>query len=267
MNIETTDNYFALYCDLLGFSESMQEGGSPLIFDYYGATWIAAGLYPEIRIYLFSDSIAAFVREEDVDVIWAFITYIVSHWSADGLLYQCFLGHGTFFEGRANFGRPVPNFFGAEIDGTALVDAASLQKNKPLGARTIISERANSHLQENNWCFVLEDRKGCLELFLRDNVIYQDNEKLKTLLSPPKNRYEWNFHHYLNVIYGKRPPRKRAMKHHIWSIASCLRAIEKPEYLEEELQEAESRCSGIDISCIRASVNKILRGYKPVPSK
>ena len=263
MNSEKAEKYFALYCDLIGFSASMKEGGSPLLFDYYGATWAAAGLYPEIRTYLFSDSIVAFVKEKDVHHIPGFIIFVVSQWSADGLLYQCFLGHGTFFEGRTNYGRPIPNFFGTEIDGTALVDAVNLQKSKPLGARIIISESAEKNINQNSWSYVMKDKKGNLELFLRDDVIYENDAELRRYLDPPMNRYKWNCHYYFSSIPKYRLDSKRAFKHYIWSIASCLCKIGQPGYFDELIQERGSKYPGSDINLIKSSVDKVLRGYKP----
>ena len=95
-NDENPPKYFALYCDLLGVSDSMTEEGSPYIFDYYGAAWVGAGLYPSIKFYVISDSFLAFAKEEDSANFVGLISWVVNGWGADGLLPQCYIGYGTW---------------------------------------------------------------------------------------------------------------------------------------------------------------------------
>ena len=252
MNSEKAEKYFALYCDLIGFSASMKEGGSPLLFDYYGATWAAAGLYPEIRTYLFSDSIGLLLKKK-MCIIFRdslFLSY------PNGLRMAYFINafsvHGTFFEGRTNYGRPIPNFFGTEIDGTALVDAVNLQKSKPLGARIIISESAEKNINQNSWSYVMKDKKGNLELFLRDDVIYENDAELRRYLDPPMNRYKWNCHYYFSSIPKYRLDSKKSIQ--TLHLVYCLMSLQNwtTGYFDELIQERGSNTQAAILTLSKA---------------
>ena len=259
------NKYFAIYSDILGFSDDMTEEGSSFLFDYCGAILCGAELYPSIRIYLFSDSVVAFVEEKDVCYIPSFLAWITSQWSSDALLYQCFVGYGTFIEGRANWGFPVRNFFGAEIHGTALVDAAKIEKSKPLGSRIIVSELARKHLPQDGSFIMVEDKSGYRELFLQEYHMLSriKDEKQRMILDRSNRFHELNCFRYLLEICKSGPNTGRKFKHQLFSVASCAFKIGESKF-NELLQKAAQNSIGIDINVIFDQVRKIVDGYKPV---
>ena len=260
--LASPNKYFALYCDLLGFSDDMTDEGSSLLFDYYGTAWVGAGLYPSIRTYLFSDSLVAFVEEKDISLIPDFIAWHVNQWSADGLLYQCFIGYGTFIEGRSNFGSPLRNFFGSEIHGTALVDAANIQKTKPLGARILMSQHSGKHLLNDQSFYIAKDKFDNLELFIQKSYeIVQGKDGNKYTLHKSDKHYINNCYYYLSILCNQK--RNRVFDHYVWSIASRVFKIGKIEF-NKVIQRVDSKYTNRNIDVVIDAVDEILKGYKPV---
>lgn len=271
MRDSTQSNFFVLYCDLLGFSKSTREEGSPYTFDFYGAAWSGAGFYTSIKCYLISDSLIAFAREQDSSDFVGLISWVVNNWSADGLLPQCFIGYGSFHEGRSNFGHPLKNFFGLELDGTALIDAAKLHKRKPSGARMFISESARLHLPKDHGSkvskivqlrktkegdyeplkghslslYVLRAKDGHLELFFQDDGILSLSTCYYSLLSLCTETDD------------------KVIKHHIWTIASRTQRIGNSE-LVRLVTEIASKHPNFDSDSILKKVKELSSGYEPV---
>jgi len=270
MSDNNLEKYFVLYCDLLGFSDDMTEEGSGYIFDYYGAAWLAADAYPSINVYLISDTLLAFAKAEDASNFVGFISWLTTGWSADGLLPQYFIGYGTFVEGRSNFGRPVQNFFGSEVQGTALVDAAKLQKKKPLGSRIFISNSAERYLPkdqgandskalqiQNNQQGEHETLKGH---YLSFNVLQNKDENLEFIFHDDGRRSSYDFYYLLRLC---RRDRGRVFDHYVWSAASRAYRISKSE-VDKMAKEAVSEYPDADIDGILNAINSVLARYKPM---
>lgn len=271
MTDNNLDKYFVLYCDLLGFSEDMTEEGSAYIFDYYGAAWLAADAYPSIKVYLISDTLLAFAKAEDASDFVGFISWVMTGWSADGLLPQYFIGYGTFVEGRSNFGRPMHNFFGLEIQGTALVDAAKLQKRRPLGSRIFISNSAERHLPKDQGdniskaVQIQKNQQGEYETLkghsLSFNILQNKDENLEFLFHDDGRRSSFDFYYYLICLC--RRDRGRVFEHFVWSAASRAYRISKSE-VDKMAKEAVSKYPDADIDGILSAINRVLTRYKPM---
>ena len=234
-----------------------------MLFDYYGAACSgAAAAYPTIRVYLFSDSIVAFVEERHSTFIPGFISRLVDEWFADGLLPQGFIGYGTFVEHRSNYGKPIPNFFGTEIHGTALVDAAKLHKKKPLGARIFVSETAWQQLPENQALTLMRDKNDHLELFLHEGyeIVQSEDGGHKEILRESKRRYIFNCGHHWRCIDSCKPG--RIYDHYVWSIASSAFMIGRTEF-ERIIRGITPTYEETDIELVVNAVNEVLEGYKP----
>lgn len=265
------DKYFVLYCDLLGFSDDMTEEGSAYIFDYYGAAWIGADLYPSIKIYLISDTLLAFAKSDDSTNFLGFISWVVTGWSADGLLPQCFVGYGTYVEGRSNIGSPVRNFFGLEIHGTELIDAAKLQKKKPLGSRILISKSAEDNLPKDQGSNISKaiqikrNQQGVYETLkghsLSFTVLQDKDGNLEFLFLDDGPRSSFDFYYYLLCLCAR--DEGRVFDHYVWSAASRAYRISKSE-VEEMAKNAASNYPSSNIDGILNAVNHVIAGYKPV---
>ena len=155
--------YLSLYCDLLGTSNEIVNFGADSLPDYYGAALVSSAEHPAVKVYLLSDSCLAFSKVQDGSEFVDFVSTVFSKWLSDGMLPQCFIGYGTFVDRRPDFGFTPKNFFGTQLAGTSLVDAANIEKeSKPLGARIILStsawQKLPGHLR------IVKDGKGNLEL-------------------------------------------------------------------------------------------------------
>ena len=232
--------YFAVYADLLGISADMTDEGSSYLFDYYGGAWYCASKYPSIIAYLFSDSFVAFLQEGDNHLVPEIISSIISHWSADALPYQCFVGFGTFTESRSNYGSPVRNFFGAEIHGTALVDAVAVAKTKPLGSRVFVSKTACKHLPDDENISTIHHKRNnqtsthVIELFPKEfDILSRPADGKQTMIRDKSGLfYERKCHlHLLNLCkyISECGIRK---KHDFHSVASCVMMIGHDKFIE-----------------------------------
>lgn len=140
------DGHFSFFSDLLGFSKEVSLGGMDSLPDYYGAAFAAAGKHRNVHVYLLSDSCIAFAPAASADEFVTFVDRVVASWLADGLMPQCVIGHGSFLERRPFADKQPPNFFGTQITGTALPDAAAFLKDqRPAGSRILMTDAARSN--------------------------------------------------------------------------------------------------------------------------
>ena len=143
------DGYLALYADLLGFSDEIGETGFDPLPDFYGAALVSAANYPLVQVFLLSDSCLAFAPVKEVDSFLDFVFSIFGGWLADGMLPRCIIGYGSFVERRPFREETPPNFFGTQVTGTSLVDAANIEKRRrPLGARILLSDSALEYVPD-----------------------------------------------------------------------------------------------------------------------
>ena len=120
-------------------------GGMDSLPDYYGAAFVAAAKAPRAKVYLLSDSCLAFARVSEAHDFIESVSGTVVNWLADGLIPQCVIGYGSFVERKPFTDRQPPNFFGTQVTGTALPDAANfLNENKPPGSRILLTPAAVS---------------------------------------------------------------------------------------------------------------------------
>lgn len=197
------NDYLCFYCDLLGFSQEMRTLGMDSLPDYYGAAYVAAGEHPSTKVYLLSDSFIAFAPMEAAAEFIGLIQSVIGNWKADGLLPQCSIGYGTFVERKPIFGRIPDNFFGVQIAGTALVEAADLHKAKPMGARMLVSPSAVDELKQLPDITLVSDLEDNFEMFLKRN--------------PRSDLFDCLY--YLMCLRDWEPS-SRVYDHYIWSIAS-----------------------------------------------
>ena len=198
--LDAIDGFLSLYCDLLGFSDEIVGRGFDALPDYYGAALAAAKQSPSVQVYLLSDSCIAFAPLEEIDSFIKFISTMYGRWIADSLLPQCYIGYGSFAERRPFQEITPPNFFGTQITGTALVDAVNVQKqrNKPLGARILVSKIALEKLPEdlkvaidqngNAEVFPLESKLSCLQ----DSIYYMLCLRTQECGTRPFSHYVWS---------------------------------------------------------------------------
>ena len=198
------EGYLSFYCDLLGSSAEVLDDGPDSLRDFYGAAYISACENPNIQVFLLSDSCLAFAPKEYADNFLIFASSLFGRWLADGMLPQCFLGFGSFVERRPDFGLRPANFLGTQVTGTALVDAANIQKNdRPLGSRIFVSPSALRNLPLS--VQIVIDGRGSLEL----------------LSNRPKQFCLFDCIYYLLCLRTQRPG-TRAFKHFVWSAASRI---------------------------------------------
>ena len=163
--LEPTNGFFCFYSDLLGFSAEMKVGGPDSLPDFYGAAFVGARSFPQVKVYLLSDSCIAFASKHEVSSLIDFVSFVVSNWRADGMLPQCSIGYGTFVERKPDLGPRPQNFFGFQVSGTALVDAVEIQKkSKLLGSRILVTHPVAEHFTHGNTVRLLKDGEGYLEL-------------------------------------------------------------------------------------------------------
>ena len=197
-----TDGYFSFFSDLLGFSREVSMGGMDSLPDYYGAAFVAASNAPRVQVYLLSDSCIAFAPMDEANDFVEFVSGTVVNWLADGLIPQCVIGYGSFTERRPFADKQPPNFFGTQITGTALPDAANFIKaNKPLGSRIILTPAAQSHWPVEHRGCIVQDGRGGHELIpersrqhcLFDCIYYLLCLREHDLDSSVFNHYVWSF--------------------------------------------------------------------------
>ena len=241
-------DHLCFYSDLLGFSSEMESGGIDSLPDFYGAAYYAASEHPLVRTYLLSDSYIAFAVADQADELVALIQFVISQWRSDGLMPRSSIGFGTFVERKPNFGGVPPNFFGVQIAGTALVDAANMHKSRPLGSRTLVSPAARQKLESISSARLAEDVKGTIEVFLEPYPVHGLFDCL----------------YYLLCLRDFRPGTHN-FDHYVWSIAS--RAYAGGDIL---FQVAMNLCppdyEEAMLNTICDAVWDVLRAYRPVAS-
>jgi len=201
------EGHFSFYSDLLGFTMEVSKGGMDSLPDYYGGAIVAASRSPNVRVYLLSDTCVATSSAENADEFVDFVSLVVSRWLSDGLTPQCLIGHGSFVE-RKPFPRlRLQNFFGTQISGTAIPDAAGLLKrHKPLGSRILVSEAAYQHWPAKTRALV--GRDGQVREFWPER---------------PVGEYVFDCLYYL-LCLREHEPGTRPFDHYVWSFASRVRA-------------------------------------------
>ena len=196
------EGYLSFYCDLLGSSNEIVNFGTDSLPDYYGAALISSAEHPAVKVYLLSDSCLAFSKVQDQSEFVGFVSTVFSRWLADGMLPQCFIGYGTFVDRRPDFGFTPKNFFGTQLAGTSLVDAADIEKkSKPLGSRIILSTSARQKLPSH--LRIVKDGNGNLELL-------------------PSRPWQYDFFDciYYSLCLSNLKPNTRVFDHYVYSLAS-----------------------------------------------
>ena len=174
-------------------------------------------------------------------------------------------------EGRTNFGRPIDNFYGLELHGTALVDVSKLQKKRPTGARIFISETAEKRLPKDQGpnisksvqlkknleggyetlpghplsFDVLRDQCGNLEFFFHDDGIRSLHDCYYCLLCLSK------------------PVDDRLFDHYIWTISSRTNRIGKSELIRL-VNKVSFDETDVDSDTILNAVSSVFDRYKPL---
>jgi len=237
------DGYFSLFCDILGFSMEVTNARLDCLPDFYGSAYVAAADNRNVKVYVLSDSCLAFASDDKADCFIRFVSQVVGNMLADGILPQCFIGHGSFVERVPDFGRTPSNFFGRQVVGTALVDAANIAKSKPLGARILLSSSAYANWPAHHRNHIVPDGAGNLE-FLPER--------------PPQFDL-FDCLYYLLCLRNHRPG-TRTFHHYIWSFASrALRAGGSIAQLAADLAYPHYASGGIGV--VITSINEVLSIY------
>jgi len=154
--------HFVLYTDVLGFSQGVSQGHDALP-DFYGSALYGAHSHPEIRIFVLSDTCLAVSSSEHSDTLFTFASEYSDSLQGDGIVHQTYIGFGSFVERRPRFSIAPKNFLGAQVVGTAIVNAVELAKAQPLGSRILVSARAfskaNPTVQESILCLANGERE------------------------------------------------------------------------------------------------------------
>ena len=238
------EGYLCFYCDLLGFSAEMTESGTGSLPDFYGTALVSAAENPSINVYLFSDTCVAFAPSCEGSSFLNFVSVIFSRWLDDGMVPQGFVGYGSFVERKPDLGPPPRNFLGTQIAGTALVDAANVQKTKPLGSRILVTQSAFDNLPRNHSARMVLDKKGDIELLPERGLQFDLLDCL----------------YYLQVLRTLSPG-TRVFDHYTWSYAS--RVIRSRRWISEIAQEiTKSDYSDYDIDKIISAVDDVLHAYQ-----
>ena len=247
--LQPVEGYLSFYCDLLGFSAEIASSNTDSLPDFYGAAFGSAAKNPKVKVYLISDTCLAFAPTSEALSFVNFISFALSNWTADGLLPRSYIGYGSFIERVPDLGAKPANFFGVQVGGTALVDAADIEKNsRPLGSRILISRSARDNLLEGLPARIILDGKGNLELFLERPKQYDLFECLYYLLC------------LRDHVQGS-----RVFDQYIWSVASravsggceMLRLAEilaAPHYPSDEIND------------IMGAIEAVLEEYGPAES-
>jgi hypothetical protein len=118
--------------------------------------------------------------------------------------------YGSFVERSPEFGGVPSNFFGRQVVGTALVDAARIEKQKPFGARILVSPSAFQHWPETEKHLVIWLPKV-------------PKKEIEYLPERPKQFDLFDCIYYL-LCLRDHPEDTNSFRHYIWSIASrCAR--------------------------------------------
>ena len=202
------DGYFSFYSDLLGFTAEVARGGMDSLPDYFGGGLTASYMNPSVQVYLLSDSCMAFASSQNATAFVSFVTIIVSRWLSNGLIPQCSVGYGSFVERQPFLEHRPRNFFGTQIAGTALSNAANVLKVSDLfGARVLLSSEARQQWPADCTTRVLPVEDGSTELFL----------------DRPRQYYLFDCVYYLLCLRDHELD-SRPFKHYVWSIASRAHA-------------------------------------------
>ena len=240
------EGYLCLYCDLLGFSADMTGSGFDSLPDFYGAALVSAAENPSINVYLFSDTCVAFAPSCEVSSFLNFVSVIISRWLADAMVPQGFVGYGSFVERKPDFGPPPANFLGTQIAGTALIDAAHVQKTKPLGSRILVTQPAFDNLPRDESTRIVLDGQGSLELL-------------------PKRAPQFDLLDCLYYLQYLRTlnPGTHVFDHYIWSYAS--RVLRSGRWISEIARElTEPYYGSHDIHKVIGAVDDVLDAYRDV---
>ena len=244
------EGFFAFYSDLLGFSMEVTNGGMDSLPDFYGAAFVAAAKNPTVNAFFLSDTCMAFAPVSEAHSFIQFTSLAVSNWLADGLIPQCFIGYGSFVERKPDLGTRPSNFFGTQITGTALVDAANLQKNgKPLGSRILVSPSAQAHWPADQIARLRPDGEGNLEFFLERH--------------PRDDLFDCIY--YL-LCLREHEPGTRAFNHYVWSFAS--RASNGKAIIPRVATDLASQYhSTSHFETVIHEISQVMRNYSPFSSQ
>ena len=198
------------------------------------------------KTYLLSDTFTALALADQASELVALIDHAISNWCADGLLPRSSIGYGTFVQRKPTFGRVPPNFFGVQIVGTALVDAAEMHKSRPLGSRILVSPAARQKLESITSARMAEDAKGTTEIFLENHSKSASSECRYYLL---------NARHY--------EPGTHDFDHYVWSIASRAYAG-GDTVLKETIEQCHTDYDEAMLNTIYNAVQEVLGAYRPV---
>ncbi len=248
------DGYFSFFSDLLGFSSEVARGGMDCLPDFYGGALVAAYMNPKVRVYLLSDSCLAFAPVNEGPEFIQFVTTIMSRWLLNGLIPRSAIGYGSFVE-RNPFSDSKPaNFFGIQVTGTALANAADfLKANKPLGSRIILTADAWSHWPSDHAGFIGLDGNGNREFFL-------DRTSQQCLFDCV----------YYLLCLREHERDSRAFKHYIWSFAS--RAVRGKVSIRKLATEIAAPYYGdvdrdVDLVTIMCKIDEVFKKYESAESQ
>ena len=248
------DGYFSFFSDLLGFSREVARGGMDCLPDFYGGALVAAYMNPIVKVYLLSDSCLAFAPVNKRPDFIQFVSTIVSRWLLNGLIPQSAIGYGSFVE-RNPFSDSKPaNFFGIQVTGTALANAADfLKDSKPFGSRILITPAAWCHWPEDHLELIGSDGNGNRELFLERDM----QECLFDCL-------------YYLLCLREHEIDSRPFKHYIWSFASrAVRGRVSIPKLAVELAAPYYRDvdRDVDLVTIMCKIDEVLKKYESAESQ
>ena len=238
------EGYLCLYCDLLGFSADMVESGNDDLPDFYGTALVSAAENPGINVYLFSDTCVAFAPSCEAAKFLNFVSSIFSRWLDDGMVPQGFVGYGSFVERKPELGQSPANFLGTQIAGTALINAADVQKTKPLGSRILVTQSAFDNLPIDQTAHIVLDGKGNLEFLPERGSQFDLLDCLYYL-------------QYLRTL----DPGTHVFDHYIWSYAS--RALRSGQGISEiALNLTKAYIGNGRIQTIIDAVDGVLDAYQ-----
>ena len=246
------DGYFSFYSDLLGFSREVSMGGMDSLPDYYGAAFVAADKAPRVKVYLLSDSCVAFAPVGEAHEFVEFVSGTVVNWLADGLIPQCVIGYGSFVERRPFADRQPPNFFGTQITGTALPNAANfLKDNKPSGSRTLLTPAALSHWPVEHEGRIVQDGRGGHE-FIPER---------------PGQHCLFDCLYYL-LCLREHEVDSSAFNHYVWSFASRAvgGGVGIPRLAVELATPYYRHCEEIDFAAVISRIKGVLDLYESARS-
>ena len=243
------EGYLSFFSDLLGFSREVSRRGMDSLPDFYGGALVAAAANPMVKVYLISDSCFGFAPVNRGPEFIRFVSTIVSRWLGNGLIPQCAIGFGSFVE-RAPFSDQRPdNFFGIQVAGTALADAANFLKfEKPLGSRILMTPTAWDHWPLKDLASIGLDGNGKREFFLERTSQGCLFDCLYYLLCLREHEID-----------------SRAFKHYVWSFAS--RAIKSEVGIPKlAVDLASPLCKDVDLETIIYKIDDVLRLYESARS-